>query len=155
MKTFIGADKNIIDLFAFKIQIKSYYYNYCKNEAEILSNLNEFDFFPKIIEEGKLIGQNYIIEILTGPNLENILEFLDSGFDIITVVNIGIQLLNILEALHNKGILHNGIKPSNIEYGLFTKGKLINDNKIVLLDYWSSIKYIYGQYTEDEQEISH
>ena len=57
----------------------------------------------------------------------------------------------MLEYLHNQGMLNCDIKPSNIGYGIFQNGKPIKDNKIILLDYGFSMKYIYEQYKKDEK----
>ena len=83
--------------------------------------------------------------------MENIIEYLDTGLDIVTVSNIGIKLLNLLESLHNKGILHCDLKPSNIGFGSFLNGKFINDNQIILLDYSYSTKYIFEKTQIDEK----
>ena len=74
-----------------------------------------------MVGEGELNCSHFIAETLTGPNLENIMEYMESGFNISTVANIGIQLLNAIESLHNQGILHCDIKPSNIGYGLYER----------------------------------
>ena len=151
MNTYIGSDEKQISLFAIKIQKKKCKYNFCQIESEILSRLKNFEGFPRIIGEGELNCSHFIAETLTGPNLENIMEYMESGFNISTVANIGIQLLNAIESLHNQGILHCDIKPSNIGYGLYENGKIIKDNEIILLDFGYSMKYIYEQYQNDEK----
>ena len=101
MNTYIGSDEKQISLFAIKIQKKKCKYNFCQIESEILSRLKNFEGFPRIIGEGELNCSHFIAETLTGPNLENIMEYMESGFNISTVANIGIQLLNVIESLHN------------------------------------------------------
>ena len=49
--------------------------------------MKKFDGFPKI---------DYIIESLIGPNLDNNMKYTNSPFDIITISQTGIQLLDII-----------------------------------------------------------
>ena len=67
------------------------------------------------------------------------------------VSKIGIQLLDILQKLHETGILNCDLKPSNIGYGIFDNGKIIKEEQLFLLDFGYSIKYIYHQFEKDEK----
>lgn len=59
--------------------------SHCGVESKILDLMKNFEVFPKVIPEGNNNGCEYIIESLTGPNLEKILVYRKNGFDIITV----------------------------------------------------------------------
>ena len=66
INTYIGADKYLDNIYAFKIQNKNNKYNYCRIEYEILSNLKTLEYVPKIIGEGEINGKYYILETLSG-----------------------------------------------------------------------------------------
>ena len=66
INTYIAADKNLSNIYAIKIQTKKLKYNYCKVEFDILSNLIEYDFFPKVFEQGNIGVNHYLIETLVG-----------------------------------------------------------------------------------------
>lgn len=80
--------------------------------------LKDEPYFPKIIDSIIFENKNFtIIESLLGLNLRTLLNFMSGSFNIQTVANIGIQLLERIEVLHKKHILHLDIKPANIVYG--------------------------------------
>ena len=65
-----------------------------------------------------------IFENFMGPSLKNILNFIEEEFDIITVVNLAIKIINVLKSIHSKYIIRNDIKPNNICLGKFINGNL-------------------------------
>ena len=105
------------------------------NEANILKKLYENKNIPFL--KGFFTSEkgNFLFENLFGPSLDKIIKFTDKEFDCITISFLGIQMINILENIHEKYVIHNDIKPSNICWGLFNKGKLIELNKFSLIDF--------------------
>ena len=49
-----------------------------------------------------------------GENLSQLASHFNNKFSIPTVMKIGMQLLKILEDIHNKGLVHREIKPAHI-----------------------------------------
>ncbi len=54
------------------------------------------------------------LESLLGPSIKKILFFERQGLDLATVSILRIQKINILKAIHDRFVIHNDIKPSNI-----------------------------------------
>jgi serine/threonine protein kinase len=56
---------------------------------------------------------------LLGPSLQDLMNNCgERGFSLKTVFMLGYQLINTLEAIHNRNILHRDLKPANILMGL-------------------------------------
>ena len=74
---------------------------------------------------------------ILGPNLEQLFDFCDRQFTVGTVLNIGIQLLNRLEWLHNKNFVHRDMKPENILIG---QGK--KSSTVFLIDFGLAKRFL-------------
>ncbi len=62
---------------------------------------------------------------LLGSSLEDIFQNQQKKFSIKTVCMIGIQILDRLEFIHNKNIIHRDIKPDNFVLGMDNKSHII------------------------------
>jgi serine/threonine protein kinase len=96
-----------------------------EQELEILKKVSDLPGFSKLIDRG--VSNNFqtqgldiedntrfmIMEKL-GTSVMDILEKLDHKINKIDVLKIGIELLNLIETLHSKEIVHKDIKPDNI-----------------------------------------
>lgn len=113
-----------------------------KNEIDILRDLKNEKYFPRIFHSEFNKNNKIIIESLHGPNLIKLLDFCKGKFPMYTILSIAIELLKRLEALHKNGILHKDIKPSNIVFGNFSTQKIDEKDSLYLVDYGLSTKYI-------------
>ena len=73
---------------------------------------------------------------LLGKSLEDILQAQQKKFTVKTVAMIGIQMLDRLEFIHSKNIIHRDIKPDNFVLGLDNKSHII-----YILDFGLSKKF--------------
>ena len=67
------------------------------NELNVLTKLQNYQGFPKLIENHKCGKFNIIIENLLGPSLKRIMEFYESPFNIETISYIGVEILKRLK----------------------------------------------------------
>ena len=111
-----------------------------------LSSLN-CDYFPKYIDEF-IDNQNrkgYILEYIDGDTISNILYKQNKIFIKAEIYKIALNLLDIVEILESKNIVHKDIRITNVIYTPSKELKLIDfglaryiDNKKYTkeLDYW-------------------
>lgn len=101
-----------------------------QNEARILKLLLDVEGVPKIKTFGKQDGIYYmVIDLLSEP-----VERFFKNIGIRDILSNMIELVRIIENVHNNGVIHRDIKPDNI---LFTKR-----GKICLIDFGLSTMYI-------------
>lgn len=107
-------------------------------ENLILQKLRLEIGFPDVadflVKEKKAI----LIMSLLGSSLQENLQECGGTFSLKTVLMIGYQALERLEALHNKGFIHRDIKPENFVIGLNESGRKI----IHLIDFGLSCPYL-------------
>lgn len=80
--------------------------------------LSPHDTIPKVYTMNALRGSDYhfMIMQLLGKSLKNRLD--DCGnFTALTTIQVAIKLLNCIEYLHSKGMIHRDIKPDNFMFG--------------------------------------
>ena len=128
--------KNIKDdsLVAIKLENKCKKKTYLKNEYTFLYKLQGYGI-PKFISFGTNPQYNILVLELLGESLKNI--FIKKGykFQLNEVCMIGIQIIERLEYIHSKYVVHRDIKPGN-----FLIGK-DNPCLIYLIDFGFAKKY--------------
>ena len=99
---------------AIKVQNKKQKKDLLENERKLMEILPNNCPFPKIYYNNFTSVGNIIIQTLCGPSLDKLYKFCRYNFDIVTISNIAIDLINSLQILHDKGYAHLDIKDDNI-----------------------------------------
>lgn len=73
---------------------------------------------PKLHWCGRESGYNVLVVDLLGPSLEDMFNFCGRKFSIKTVCEVGLQMIDLLEEVHKRGVMHRDIKPDNFLLGL-------------------------------------
>ena len=128
--------------------------SYILKEVNILQKLKDQNNIPYLYGFECNGKRNILIESLLGPSLNKIIRFTDSEFEISTVVIIGIQMVMVLKNLHDIGIIHNDIKPSNICWGKFINGIFDEKKNFFLIDFCCSRNFTILGSSANKNNIS-
>ena len=128
-RVFKGKNIRSSEEIAIKIQHKAIA-NVLKHEAKIYRCLKDISGVPRIRNYGSEEGFNYLILDLLGPSLDQ--QTLNTS----ETIKYMIDILNIIEKIHNIGIIHRDIKPENF---LLNR---IGENRVYLIDFGLSKYYL-------------
>ena len=120
-----GENVRTKELVAVKVEPIKNNTKLLKNESIIYQYLINNDGLPNVKWFGKDKTNYYMVLNLLGESLESLKERKGS-FSLKLVLQIGIQIINLLRMIHNKGLVHRDIKPDNFLLGLNNKNKQIN-----------------------------
>ena len=120
--------------YALKFENRKKNYNLLQNEAAIINYLKGPNI-PFVKSFGFTAQYNILVMQLLGKSLENLL-MERKIFSLKTVCMAGYQMINILEFIHEKHILHRDIKPDNFVMGLDELS-----NIVYLIDFGLAKKY--------------
>lgn len=107
-----------------------------KNESIIYQFLSNSPGIPSVKWFGKDTNNYYMVINLLGQSLQN-LKDKKGNFSLKLTLQIGIQIINLLKTIHDKGLVHRDIKPDNFLFGL-------NDTQINIIDFGFCKTYIDG-----------
>ena len=111
---YLGVKIYPLELVAIKSQIKkNINFDILSSEIKIIKKLSDTNIIPKIFQDFSGQQNYYIIQKLEGPSLAKYIQFCKT-FDLITILNISIELLTVLKIIHAHGIIHNDLKEDNI-----------------------------------------
>ena len=138
-KVYKGLHKETNEYVAIKIEKKTEdTINRLKHESLVYNYLENCLGFPKIYKFVERKDDLIFIMEFLGPNLEELFNYCNKNFSLKTVLMIGIQVLNRIEKLHNRGFIHRDIKPDNFLIGVTKKKR----GRIFIIDFGLSKKYV-------------
>jgi serine/threonine protein kinase len=134
------------ELVAIKMELKNGTTKSLKNEAKIYQYLGKQEGFPQLKWFGSTDDITYIVLDLLGIPLSEMIHVY-TRLSLKTTLKLGIQIIQLVQTLHNKYLLHRDIKPENLLFGLGTA-----TNKLHLVDFGFSKRYDYdGKHMEETQ----
>ena len=136
---------------AVKLEKKESTRSLLETEAYILSHLKAFGL-PEIKVFGCNADYNILIMELLGQSLENLFQSQNKSFSIKTACMLGIQMVDRIEYVHSRKIIHRDIKPDN-----FVIGRGLASHIVYILDfglakkYWSSSHKCHIPFTKGKK----
>jgi serine/threonine protein kinase len=100
-----------------------------------LQHLRAFGI-PEIKHYGYNSAFNILIMELLGQSLENLFQAQNKSFSIKTACMLGVQMIDRIEYVHSRKIIHRDIKPDN-----FVMGRGLKSHIVYILDFGLSKKY--------------
>ena len=117
---FKGRNIRTGELIAIKIEPKTASIKLLQNETRIYKYLNEIDGIriPTMKWFGVDATNYYMVISLLGKSLESFKREQPGGrVSLSTVLNIGIQMIRLLESIHKAQLIHRDVKPDNFLFG--------------------------------------
>ncbi len=79
----------------------------------------------------QLLGTPFgYIRFSIGNNLSSVQQIKDNDFDAVLAIQLLLQMLDAIEALHDQGFIHRDIKPAN-----FALGRKLHRSQVYLIDF--------------------
>ncbi len=123
------------ELYAIKMERKEYGQGLLETEAHILSHLKGFGI-PEMKTYGYNQNYNILVMELLGNSLEDYFQKMKKSFSIKTTCMLGLQMLDRIEWVHSKNLIHRDIKPDN-----FVMGRGDKNHIVYIIDFGLSKKY--------------
>lgn len=144
-----GVEKKTNEPIAIKLEKRSkeVHSSNLKNEIKIYKDLCGKGI-PKIKWIGKSAKWNIMVIEYLGPSLEDLFELCHKQFSLKTILMITIQILTIIQHIHNKGYIHRDIKPDNFLIGYSNKQKFIH-----IIDFGLSKQFINNDTFQHEKYV--
>jgi serine/threonine protein kinase len=121
---------------AIKVESVSSETRLLKNESNVYQYLRDCLGIPKVKWFGKDDNNYYMVIELLGRTLEQIKQEHHGSFAFNLTSQIGKQVLDILQSIHNMGLVHRDIKPDNFLVGLNH-----NSKQLYMIDFGFCKKY--------------
>ena len=124
------GEERLSKKFAIKI-MTSEYVPYLINEISIYEKIDGIKNVPSLYDTGKEGQYNYIVMDLLEQSLEDVRLSYGEQMSLKVVIHLSLQMVKIIEEIHEKGIIHRDLKPAN--FLLKTNEK--NISEIYLIDF--------------------
>ncbi len=120
-----------------EIQTKKQHLSLLESECQKLNTLKNIIGIPKIYEYGKIEGFNILVMELLGKSLNDLFQSQHRKFSLKTVCTLGIDMLKIIQHVHERKLIHRDIKPDN-----YMMGRESLKDILYLIDFGLAKKYI-------------
>lgn len=142
-KVVYGRNKKDEDL-CFKVEKISNQKNgsILRDEYRIYEYLKDSVGIPQIYTFGEYKKNRFLAMELIGPSLDKLFLLCNKKFSLETTIYLGLEMIERIEFVHSRGIIHRDIKPNNFLFGKYSR-KIENwDNTLYIIDFGLSTSYL-------------
>jgi len=130
---------------AIKVELANDKKQALRAEVAIMRKLQGCPYVCQYISCGRQANINYLVMELLGENLSDLRKKQPRGaFSMATVCRLGCEMIDAVQAVHEMGVMHRDVKPSNFVLG--GRYKAAKDpslaNKLFIIDFGLSRKYV-------------
>ncbi|CAD8135410.1 unnamed protein product [Paramecium octaurelia] len=130
----LGFDQKTGQQVAIKIEKpENQHIRSIEKEVDIIQKLEGVSGVPQLLYSGKEDDFNVLVLQLLSKDLSSLMKQ-QKKFSLKTILQIGIKLVEVLEDIHQKGVLHRDLKPENI--------MIDENNKFYIIDYGISKTFL-------------
>ncbi|XAR61082.1 Non-specific serine/threonine protein kinase [Bertholletia excelsa] len=133
---YLGVNVQTADEVAIKLESVKTKHPQLHYESKIYMLLQGGTGVPNLKWFGVEGEYSIMVIDLLGPSLEDLFNYCNRKFSLKTVLMLADQLINRVEYVHSKGLLHRDIKPDNFLMGLGRKA-----NQVYVIDFGLAKKY--------------
>lgn len=142
---------NCKEQYAIKLITKENHQTLFENEILMYERLKGSKYIPSLYASGSEGKYNYFVMPLLEQNLEQLRASYGAQMNMKAILHIGVEMLNALEFVHDKGILHRDIKPANF----LLKTNQQNISELYLIDFGLAGLYCYQDYQNQDHKHIH
>ena len=110
-----------------------------QHEIMVLKELaaqHELSDVVELIDHGQMENGVFMVTQLLGPNIYELHKFCDFHFSLSTSVKLLVQVIDVVQKLHDTGYVHNDIKPENLVVSLR------HPSQIIMIDLGFATRYL-------------
>jgi len=134
-----AKDHTNADQCAIKIEPSSLAIRPLKHEVRVYRKLQGCKGIPQLREYFETATDTIMVMDLLGTSLSSLFEFKQQKFSLYTIALLAIQMIQILEEIHERGYVHRDIKPANIVFDA------ASNTELFLIDLGMAKSYIDPQ----------
>lgn len=132
-KVYAAIDSNLKHV-ALKVETKKKHKNRLEKEYKVYLDLN-ISYMPKLYSYIQTNDYNILVMELLGENLEELFNKYEKKFPMSTIVKLGLDMIHIIQKMHEAEFIHRDIKPNNFSISITNK-------HLYIMDFGLSKKYI-------------
>lgn len=136
-KVYQGSDLTTHDVVGIKLEDTQTEHAQLMHESRVYSLLRGGKGVPNMRWFGKEQDYNVMVLDLLGPSLLHLFKLCGQRFSLKTVIMLGYQMIDRVEYVHSRGLVHRDLKPDNFLMGCGWQG-----NQVFIIDFGLAKEYI-------------